>query len=75
MAGEWPNIPHLDGHGDDYPLEGRLLPGMIVCIESYIGWAHSEEGVKLEDQYLITEAGAERMSTYPYDDRLSGRMI
>ena len=75
LAGEFPNIPHLDPDAGDYPLEGHLLPGMVICLESYVGWDRSREGVKLEDQYLITETGAERMSGYPFDDRLQTRMI
>ncbi len=74
MSGEFPNIPHhVDGQ--PYPLSGQLEPGMIICLESYVGWDRSNEGVKLENQYLITETGVECMSTYPFDDRLSGRMI
>ena len=68
MAGEWPNIPHWQG--GDYPLQGRLEPGMVICLESYIGWDRSAEGVKLEDQFLIGADGVERMSSYPFDMRL-----
>ena len=75
MAGEFPNIPHKDPNGEPYTLEGKLEPGMIICIESYVGWDKSNEGVKLEDQFLITETGVERMSNYHFDERLSGRMI
>ena len=68
MSGEWPNVPHA---GDQpYPLQGRLEPGMVICIESYIGWDRSAEGVKLEDQFLVHDTHIERMSTYPFDDRL-----
>ena len=69
MAGEWPNIPHTKP-GTTYPLTGRLEPGMVICLESYIGWDRSGEGVKLEDQFLILEDGVQRMSTYPFDPRL-----
>lgn len=73
MAGEFPNIPHhVDGKA--YPLPGHLEPGMIICVESYVGWDRSAQGVKLENQYLITETGTECMSNYPFDERLSGRM-
>jgi Xaa-Pro aminopeptidase len=74
MAGEFPNIPHAVD-GQPYPLPGCLEPGMVICLESYVGWARSSEGVKLEDQFLITETGVERMSRYPFDDRLQTRMI
>jgi Xaa-Pro aminopeptidase len=70
MAGEFPNIPHHVS-GQPYPLSGVLEPGMIICIESYIGSAESGQGVKLEDQFLITENSVERMSGYHFDERLS----
>ncbi len=78
MSGEFPNIPHNNGpHNEslksDYPLKGHLEPGMIICLESYVGWDRSGEGVKLEDQFLIREDGVERLSSYPFDERLSGR--
>ena len=69
MSGEWPNIPHIDVEVD-YPLDGVIEPGMVICLESYVGWERSAEGVKLEDQFLIHEDRVERMSTYPFDDRL-----
>lgn len=69
MSGEWPNIPHHQ-QGEDYPLSGVLEPGMIICLESYVGWSRSHEGVKLEDQFLILENSVERMSCYRFDERL-----
>lgn len=69
MSGEWPNIPHHQS-GETYPLAGALKPGMIICLESYVGWDRSNEGVKLEDQFLILEDRVERMSSYPFDERL-----
>ena len=46
-------------------------PNMIVCVESYIGRHGGHEGVKLEEQVLITETGYEQLSRYPRDPRLS----
>lgn len=69
MSGEFPNIPHHTPDSD-YPLPGHLEPGMVICLESYIGWDKSNEGVKLEDQFLILENHVERMSLFPFDDRL-----
>jgi Xaa-Pro aminopeptidase len=42
-----------------------------VCVESYIGRHGGHEGVKLEEQVLITESGHEQLSRYPRDARLS----
>lgn len=74
MSGEFPNIPHR-APGKPYPLPGQLEPGMIICLESYIGWDRSAEGVKLEDQFLIHADGVERMSLYPFDERLQTREL
>jgi Xaa-Pro dipeptidase len=69
MSGEFPNIPHFTP-GSEYPLKGMLEPGMIICIESYVGLESSAQGVKLEDQFLIHENTVECMSTYAFDERL-----
>lgn len=68
LAGGHPNIPRADGA--TYALPGSFEPGMVICVESYIGDPATRQGVKLEDQYLITEDGVEAMSTYPLDARL-----
>ena len=71
MSGEFPNIPHaVDGR--EYPLSGQIEPGMIICIESYIGSERSGQGVKLEDQLLVTDSGTECLSRYPFDSSLQG---
>ena len=54
---------------DDMP-DGVLEPGMVLCVESYIGRLGGHEGVKIEEQILITETGNEQLSTYPLDERL-----
>ena len=69
LCGEFPYIPH---YFDDVPydFEGCFEPGMVICIESYIGEEQHTEGVKLEDQYLITENGVENMTNYPFSQAL-----
>ncbi|WP_172670764.1 Xaa-Pro peptidase family protein [Labrenzia sp. DG1229] len=69
LCGEFPYVPHYFD-GVPYVFEGCFEPGMVICIESYIGAEAGSEGVKLEDQYLITETGAERMTTYPFCEAL-----
>ena len=44
-----------------------LETGMTVCIESYIGAEDGIEGIKLEEQILITDGAPQRLSTYPYE--------
>ena len=43
---------------------------MVFCVESYIGSPASGQGVKLEDQLLITDTGIEIMNDYPSERRL-----
>jgi len=45
---------------------------MVLCVESYIGRLGGHEGIKMEDQVLITETGNETLSSYPLDPRLAG---
>jgi Xaa-Pro aminopeptidase len=45
---------------------------MTLCVESFIGGPDTREGVKLEQQLLVTETGTELLSHYPFDDRLLG---
>ena len=43
---------------------------MTLCIESYIGEAGGEEGVKLEQQVLVTDKGVDLLSTFPFETEL-----
>jgi len=69
MSGDFPNIPHASA-GEPYPLQGVLEAGMVVCIESYIGSAEHRQGVKLENQYLITDTGPKLMSGFELSAKL-----
>jgi Xaa-Pro aminopeptidase len=72
MAAEYPIVPYPDLF-DDIGDDGHFEANMTVCVESYIGSVHGGEGVKLEDQILLTDAGIERLTTYPFDTRLLAR--
>ena len=69
MTGEWPLIAH-DMDWDDVGYDGDIEPGMTLCVEAYIGHRDGTEGVKLEEQVLITEDGIDRLSTYGYSETL-----
>jgi Xaa-Pro aminopeptidase len=74
MHGETP----LVAHGMDlarFTGEGVLEPGMVVSVESYIGEVDGPEGVKLEEELVVTETGVEMLSRYPFDETLLGRQI
>ncbi len=69
LADEYPSIKHRE----DWPAKGYdgvLEPGMTLCVESYVGEAGAREGVKLEEQVLITASGTETLSRYPFEDHL-----
>ncbi|WP_254017092.1 M24 family metallopeptidase [Mesorhizobium escarrei] len=70
LADEYPTLPHAQDWTSDTP-DGVLEPGMVVCVESYIGRLGGREGVKIEDQVLVTADGHEQLSSYPLDPRLS----
>ena len=66
LADEYPSIKHeadLDARG----YEGTVEPGMVLCVESFIGSVGGREGVKLEEQVIITKTGTERMSTLDFE--------
>lgn len=70
LADEYPTLPHpLDWTPDTQ--DGVLAPGMVLCVESYIGRLGGNEGVKIEEQILITDAGNVQLSGYPLDTRLN----
>ena len=68
MADEWPVILHSPDHVDHY--DGEFEAGMVICVESYVGELGGVEGVKLEDQVLITESGPIALSRYPFEETL-----
>lgn len=79
-AQQYLGLIHGVGLGDEHPvavpakyvhrgvMETVLEPGMTVSVESYAGAVGGAEGVKLEEQVLITDTGHERLSSYPLDE-------
>ncbi|RQR24471.1 Xaa-Pro peptidase family protein [Burkholderia sp. Bp9142] len=56
MVDEYPSIAHqVDWDSAGY--DGRFEVGMTVCVESYIGAEGGSQGVKLEQQVVLTEHG------------------
>jgi len=71
-------ILHGVGMCDEYPkvnpvfrgpslYDGKLEAGMVICIESYMGAAGEYNGVKIEQQLLVTEDGYELLTHYPLE--------
>ncbi|MDZ7668612.1 MAG: M24 family metallopeptidase [Gammaproteobacteria bacterium] len=71
MHGEKPIIAH-SSELDTYTGEGILEEDMVVSVESYIGEPGGNEGVKLENQYLVGRDGLVPMTRYPFDPDLLG---
>jgi hypothetical protein len=42
---------------------------MTLCVEAYVGAVGGVDGVKLEEQVLVTDRGAVPLSTYRYEDQ------
>ena len=40
---------------------------MVMCVEAFVGPKAGGEGVKLEQQLLITDTGNELLTAYPLD--------
>ena len=77
----YPCIVHGVGMCDEYPkidpihrrinvYDGEVEKGMVLCIESYMGAVGERDGVKLEQQVLVTDDGYEPLSTYPFEECL-----
>ena len=69
MTGEYPYLYHRDDFADA-GYDGELQAGMTICVESYIGAENGKEGVKLEQQVLITDDGIQLLSEFPFEEEL-----
>ena len=49
-----------------------LEPGMVFSIEPYWGKL-GVSGVRLEDNFVVTEDGCELIAKFPHDSRLCGQ--
>ena len=65
LCDEWPFIRYPTDGGQK---EGHFQKNMTITVESYIGKKDDKEGVKLEQQYLITDNGLELMSKHPLEE-------
>ena len=69
LVDEFPTVAYAADYAD-WGYDGVFLENMVVCVESYIGAVGGSEGVKLEQQVLITDTGAVPMSNDPMIDAL-----
>ncbi|NVK00892.1 MAG: aminopeptidase P family protein [Oceanospirillaceae bacterium] len=71
LCDEYPKI-YYEGDWPADTYDGVLEENMVLCVESFSGAFGEKEGVKLENQVLITASGYELLSDYSYDERLLG---
>ena len=70
---EPPFIPFADvagTNGTKIIPQGEFKENMVVSVECYAGKVGEQDGVKLEDEILITKDGPVLLSLYPYDKKL-----
>ena len=69
LCDEYPAIYYL-ADWDAKGYDGTVEANMVLCVESYIGAEGGSQGVKLEEQVLITQTGYEILSKFPFEDDL-----
>jgi Xaa-Pro aminopeptidase len=67
LCDEYPAIRYSEDI-KSYGYPGALEAGMVICVEAYVGEAGGSNGVKLEDQVLVTKDGFDNMTHFPFED-------
>jgi len=70
LVDEYPSVAYARDFAD-WGYDGAFQENMTVSVESYIGEIGGKEGVKLEQQVLITASGAVPLSKTPFEDALT----
>ncbi len=63
---EWPSV-YFPSVWDRAGYDGVLEAGMVMTVESYVGSRTGGEGVKLEEQVVVTDRGPELLFNYPLE--------
>jgi Xaa-Pro aminopeptidase len=66
---EYPSIAYAVDFAD-WGYDGTFEENMVVSVESYLGEVGGGEGIKLEQQVLITANGAVPLSRTPFIDSI-----
>ncbi|WP_295470891.1 Xaa-Pro peptidase family protein [uncultured Pseudomonas sp.] len=67
LVDEYPSVAYANDF-PDWGYDGTFAQNMVVSVESFIGEQGGPEGVKLEEQVVITAAGAVKLSRTPLLD-------
>ena len=68
MCDEYPRVNPI--YRGPNPYSGTLEAGMVICVESYMGAVGERDGVKLEQQVLVTHDGYEMLTNDPLEPSL-----
>ena len=68
MCDEYPRVNPI--YRGTNPYDGTLAAGMVICVESYMGAVGERDGVKLEQQVLVTGDGYEMLTNDPLEPSL-----
>ncbi|UOQ45980.1 Xaa-Pro peptidase family protein [Halobacillus salinarum] len=69
LSGEYPYIVFPQDF-EEKGYDGVIEENMVLSVESYIGAEGGKEGVKLEEQLLVTKDGVENFSDFPFEKKL-----
>ncbi|SER57691.1 M24 family metallopeptidase [Salipaludibacillus aurantiacus] len=69
LSGEYPYIVYPQDF-EEKGYDGVIEENMVLSVESYIGASGGKEGVKLEEQLLVTKDGVENFSDFPFESKL-----
>ncbi|KAM0210924.1 hypothetical protein ACHAQI_005651 [Fusarium lateritium] len=67
LCDEYPCIRYPED-AESYGCEGELCAGMVLSVEAYVGEVGGKDGIKLENQLLVTETGYELLTKYPFEE-------
>ena len=66
LADEYPAIRYAEDW-EKYGYDGVIEANAVLSFEAYVGRVGGHEGIKLENQVLITETGREILDKFPMD--------
>ncbi|BCS19590.1 M24 family metallopeptidase [Aspergillus puulaauensis] len=67
LCDEYPTIRYPEDL-EAFGYDGELQAGMVLSVEAYVGEVGGKDGIKLENQLLVTETGYELLTHYPFEE-------
>ena len=68
MCDEYPHL--AQGYRQPIEHDNELRAGMVICVESFMGAVGERDGVKLEQQVLVTDDGYDLLTSMPFEEEL-----